>query len=161
MFPYKALPARFSHNQISWKSLKLSLPSFSLPTYPSAHPDLALVLLKVLSKGHQLWDCPDSPVVKTLPFYCRGHVFNSPSGNWDSSCCITQPTKKKKLKPLVAKDNSTPLAFVTLLSWPCLFLWPPLLSLLPLASHMLVYARVQSLDFPWSCHSCPQIPHKN
>ena len=36
------------------------------------------------------WDFPVGPVIKTLCFQCRGHVFNSWLGNWDQTCHIAK-----------------------------------------------------------------------
>ena len=45
----------------------------------------------------QVRDFPGGAVVRTPSLHCRGHRFNSPSGNWDSTCRTAQ-LKKRKLQ---------------------------------------------------------------
>ena len=43
-------------------------------------------------------DFPGGPVVRTLPFHCRGRRFDPGSGNEDPTCLTVWPKKKKKKK---------------------------------------------------------------
>ena len=38
----------------------------------------------------KLGDVPGGPVVKTLNFQCRGHMFNPWSGDKDLTCLVTK-----------------------------------------------------------------------
>ena len=41
-------------------------------------------------------DFPGVPVVKTPRFQCRGHRFDPCLGNWDPTCHVAWPKKKKR-----------------------------------------------------------------
>ena len=50
-------------------------------------------------------DFPGSPVVKTLPFHCRGHPSSAVGtgsvpgqGNYDPTCHMAKKKKKKKVR---------------------------------------------------------------
>ena len=49
-------------------------------------------------------DFPGGPVVRTLHFQCRGHIFNPWLGDLPISCCVAKKKKKKKKSISVTKS---------------------------------------------------------
>ena len=99
---------------LSWPDFKLWLETLLQDIAPKATQDhkqvscslssIHLFILQILVKGLQCKvlteemnrDFPSGPVVKTPHFSYRGQGFDPWSGNWDPTCQVVWPKKKKK-----------------------------------------------------------------